>query len=427
MSAFTFDVFLSYNSRDKARVRRLAERLREQGLRVWFDQWVIKPGDDIYLAINRGLGQSRALVLCVSPAALGAGWVSMEHGTALFRDPTNRERRFVPLLLADCDIPETLKRYTYIDYRDESREAIEELLVACAEYENGRKAGRMVGERILIVEDNVALEGEPLAMRLRKAGYEVVGIAETEEDAVQIAHGERPIVVLMDIELVDAKGKKDRFAGLRAARQIRELTGAQVIFVTGTLAEPGVLSEAQKTAGCEFLTKPVNTKQLLTSIQSAVGRAKRKDLVFVCYSRGDRRFAEEMMEHVKALKGFGVQPWIDTQIVPSRRWQEELNGALGEAKAAICLVSSKFITSEFITTVELPQLLKAETERGLRVYPVFVNYVHEGILKPMGLLDFQGINRPDDPIATWREPKRHKECWGVLCKWLQSEMAGPRP
>jgi len=280
----------------------------------------------------------------------------------------------------------------------------------------------MAGERILIVEDNVSLEGRPLAMTLKKAGYEVVGIAQTEEDAVEMALREHPSVVLMDIELVDADGKKDRFAGLRAAREIRAVTGAQVVFVTGILAEPEVLAESQKCPGHEFLIKPVTAPQLLAATQLGIGRAKRKDLVFVCYSRDDTRFADEMMDYLRALKGLGICPWIDTQIAPSRRWEVEINRALAEAKAAICLVSIKFIASEFITKVELPELLKAEAERGLRVYPVFVNFVHEAILKPKGLLDFQGINRPNDPIATWRKPRRHEDCWGVLCKWLQSEL-----
>lgn len=52
---FEYDVFLSHNKADKPRVRQLAERLRASGLRVWFDEWAIQPGDDIYLAIERGL------------------------------------------------------------------------------------------------------------------------------------------------------------------------------------------------------------------------------------------------------------------------------------------------------------------------------------------------------------------------------------
>lgn len=37
---YPYDVFLSHNSKDKPRVRRLAERLEKAGLRVWFDEWV---------------------------------------------------------------------------------------------------------------------------------------------------------------------------------------------------------------------------------------------------------------------------------------------------------------------------------------------------------------------------------------------------
>ena len=35
---FTYDVFLSHSSKDKAVVRDIAERLRADGLRVWFDE-----------------------------------------------------------------------------------------------------------------------------------------------------------------------------------------------------------------------------------------------------------------------------------------------------------------------------------------------------------------------------------------------------
>jgi hypothetical protein len=130
-TSFTFDVFLSHNSKDKVRVRRLAERLRGAGLRVWFDEWVIRPGDDVYLTIERGLGAARTLVLCLSPAALGSEWVGLERSTVLFRDPGNAGRRFIPLLLADCDLPDTIRRYKYVDFREEAKAAFEELLTAC--------------------------------------------------------------------------------------------------------------------------------------------------------------------------------------------------------------------------------------------------------------------------------------------------------
>ena len=50
---FEFDVFLGHKSQGEARLRKLAERLNEAGLRVWFDEWIINPEDDIGLPNNR--------------------------------------------------------------------------------------------------------------------------------------------------------------------------------------------------------------------------------------------------------------------------------------------------------------------------------------------------------------------------------------
>ena len=100
-NAFAFDVFLSHNRNDKPRVLRLAERLQAAGLRVWYDDWAVKPGDQIFLAVENGLQAARVLVLCLSPQALGSGWVGLERATVMFRDPGNAGRRFIPVLLAD--------------------------------------------------------------------------------------------------------------------------------------------------------------------------------------------------------------------------------------------------------------------------------------------------------------------------------------
>src|ERR1044072_621421 len=114
-STYSFDVFLSHSKKDIAKVRMLAERLRENDINVWFDEWVIKPGDDIYLALERGLEAARVQVLCLSSNALSSDWVTLERSTVLFRDPTNSSRRFVPILLDDCDLPDSIKRYRYLD------------------------------------------------------------------------------------------------------------------------------------------------------------------------------------------------------------------------------------------------------------------------------------------------------------------------
>jgi hypothetical protein len=77
LQQFEYDVFLSYSSKDKPTVQELAERLKQDGLRVWLDNWVINPGDLIPLAIERGLERSRMLVLVMSKNAFTSEWMTL--------------------------------------------------------------------------------------------------------------------------------------------------------------------------------------------------------------------------------------------------------------------------------------------------------------------------------------------------------------
>jgi WD40 repeat protein len=113
---FTHDVFLSHSSKDKAVVRALAERLRKDSLNVWFDEWEIQPGDSIPSKIEKGLESSRVLVLCMSVDAFGSDWAQLEAGTFRFRDPLNKERRFIPLRLDSSHIKGSLAQFLYIDW-----------------------------------------------------------------------------------------------------------------------------------------------------------------------------------------------------------------------------------------------------------------------------------------------------------------------
>ena len=113
---FPYDVFLSHSAKDKAVVRPLTERLRQDGLKVWFDEWECpspagageggrRPGegrgakaDSIPAKIEEGLEHSRVLVLCMSANAFGSDWAQLEAGTFRFRDPLNQEHRLPPAL-----------------------------------------------------------------------------------------------------------------------------------------------------------------------------------------------------------------------------------------------------------------------------------------------------------------------------------------
>lgn len=132
MADFAYDVFLSYSSKDKTVVRALAERLREDGLLVWLDQWVLRPGANIPYEIERGLESSRLLLLCLSANALASDWARLESQTFRFRDPVNKDLRFVPLRLDDSEPRGSLGQFLYIDWRPKRRKhEYVKLLEAC--------------------------------------------------------------------------------------------------------------------------------------------------------------------------------------------------------------------------------------------------------------------------------------------------------
>jgi hypothetical protein len=58
---FQYNVFLSHSAKDKAVVRPLAERLPQDGPNVWFDEWVLAPGDNIPAKIEKGSTHSNIL------------------------------------------------------------------------------------------------------------------------------------------------------------------------------------------------------------------------------------------------------------------------------------------------------------------------------------------------------------------------------
>ncbi len=126
---FDFDVFISYSRKDQESVTKIAERLKADGLKVWFDHWEIQPGDHIPHKIEQALEASRVLLLCVSAAALASDWSQLEAYTFRFRDPLNKDRRFIPLRLDDARPPGGLAAFYALDWRDSA--AYPALLEAC--------------------------------------------------------------------------------------------------------------------------------------------------------------------------------------------------------------------------------------------------------------------------------------------------------
>lgn len=74
-----YDVFISHASEDKDEVvRPLALALRENGLKVWYDEFELKIGDSLRRKIDIGLSKSRFGIVVLSNDFIKKGWTNYE-------------------------------------------------------------------------------------------------------------------------------------------------------------------------------------------------------------------------------------------------------------------------------------------------------------------------------------------------------------
>ena len=92
-----YDVFLSYTSADLPSVTEIASALKDKGLSVWFDKWILRPGDMWMEELEKGIVKSRVIAVVVGPRGIGE-WANSEMRAAIDRS-VKRKARVVPVLL----------------------------------------------------------------------------------------------------------------------------------------------------------------------------------------------------------------------------------------------------------------------------------------------------------------------------------------
>jgi DNA-binding NtrC family response regulator len=117
-----------------------------------------------------------------------------------------------------------------------------------------------MNKKILIVEDQF-IEANDLQLMLKKAGYEVCGIARSVNAAHEILKNEKPGLVLLDIFL------KGNLTGIDLAKQLREDNIAFIYLSANSNEE--ILSAAKTTEPYGFIVKPFREKDLLVTLEIA--------------------------------------------------------------------------------------------------------------------------------------------------------------
>lgn len=117
--------------------------------------------------------------------------------------------------------------------------------------------------RILIVEDEylVALSSE---WALQDAGFEVLAVVASGEDAIAAAAQLVPDLALMDVRLAG------RLDGIDAALALRA-RGIPCLFASAN-SDPGTIDRGQKAEPLGWLRKPFTDAALVAAVTDAMGR-----------------------------------------------------------------------------------------------------------------------------------------------------------
>ena len=118
--------------------------------------------------------------------------------------------------------------------------------------------------RVLIVEDDPLMALDLMAL-LDCAGFEVLGVAESGEQAVVLAKARPVDVILMDVDLSHGGGRLD---GLETAAIILGQSAAAVVFVTGE-APDEVDRRCRALGGAQVVAKPFDDRKLLDAVRHA--------------------------------------------------------------------------------------------------------------------------------------------------------------
>lgn len=120
-TATKYDVFVSHNRREKPWVRQFVRHLRSAGLKVFFDEDSIAPGEDVVRALENAVESSRHVAIVLSSASVCSKWVALETAMTLYGDPDASGNILIPILIDPVElstIRPAVRRLNLVDLTD---------------------------------------------------------------------------------------------------------------------------------------------------------------------------------------------------------------------------------------------------------------------------------------------------------------------
>ncbi len=116
-------IFISYSRTDGEFVKRLIADVINQGLNIWLDQRDIAAGQRWDRVIEQALQECDIFVVVLSPNSVASENVLDEISFAI-----QENKRILPVLYQNCEIPYRIARVQFVDFRGEYEPALHHLV-----------------------------------------------------------------------------------------------------------------------------------------------------------------------------------------------------------------------------------------------------------------------------------------------------------
>lgn len=111
-------IFLSYAHQDYEKVKELYDKLLKAGYRPWIDKEELPPGVRWDVAIKKAIRDSDFFLACLSETSVNRKGVlqsEREQALEILSGMKDTDIYLIPVRLDDCDPPEILSRFQYVD------------------------------------------------------------------------------------------------------------------------------------------------------------------------------------------------------------------------------------------------------------------------------------------------------------------------
>jgi hypothetical protein len=109
-------IFISYSTKDKGRVLRIADRLQQDGHSILqIDPFNLEPGDNWVEKNQTILAESDVFIVVISENSLRSEKVSKEFTGIALQQISKRQQRIIPVRIDRCPVPSYLADRLYVD------------------------------------------------------------------------------------------------------------------------------------------------------------------------------------------------------------------------------------------------------------------------------------------------------------------------